>query len=819
MGLNCLIIIISDSIWREYDAMVALRVCVCDSASSYKDHAQLLKLMQFMMGLDDVYAPIKSTILTTEPLPTVKEAFSLLSRDESHRTMHSGVLGPGDNKKRFNNSNARNPNLVCTNCNMTSHTIEKYFELIGYPANFKKKGVTSQNVVSSGSVSDKGTGTSTGISHIFTSEQYQRLMCLLSDTGSSKGAQNNVAGKSTRSNFVFCFLSSSFFNKHRNISTYSAFVGWIIDYGASQHITFTTEFLFNVIDVSHLNVTVAHPNGTIAKVNQIGNCKISDKIVLYDVLVVPGYQVSLLSVHQLAKVNKMLGHPTDQVFDVLKDKIDLKGFQSSEPCEVCHRAKQTRDPFPLSDHKTSSLDDLVHLDVWGPYRVTSRDGFRDVKFYETVYPFKNDYLTKEYITEQSGVNNLNFFDNHWPCKPYDDERDPNDGGGTNSSYVEPAVEAAGADSNSTADPSASTSDSSTKKGTDTLGSIIAEGGADDDGAALKDDDFISEGEDGKVKYEINSVVNYSNLSRDNFSFITNINKTSEPKTYKEAVLNSKWVEAMNSEIEALNKNNTWVITDLPKGRKPIGQKVVKMVTVRCVLSLAVQNNWNIFQLDINNAFLYGELIEDVYMTLPEGYFSPNDKRVCKLQKSLYGLKQAPRKWNEKLTSVLVDYGFQQSKNDYSLYTKSKGNSFVILFVYVDDILITGNDISEINLCKDLLSSRFMIKDLGVLKYFLGIEVIKNDKGMCLSQRKYSLELLNEFGMLACKPSKTPLYVSKNKNKPVKLVDDDDKFLENVTGFQKLVGKLIYLTLTRPDISYAMHKLSVTPPFLTYSSKS
>ncbi|GKB49038.1 protein kinase, ATP binding site-containing protein, partial [Tanacetum coccineum] len=302
-----------------------------------------------------------------------KEAFSLLSRDESHRTMHSGGSGvkgstsafnsrpndnkgnntsfvprPGDNKKRFNNSNARNPNLVCTNCNMTSHTIEKYFELIGYPANFKKKGVTSQNVVSSGSVSDKG---------------------------SSKGAQNNVARKSTRSNFVFCFLSSSFFNKHRNISTYSAFVGWIIDYGAGQHITFTTEFLFNVIDVSHFNVTVAHPNGTIANVNQIGNCKISDKIVLYDVLVVPGYQVSFLSVHQLAKVNKMLGHPTDQVFDVLKDKIDLKGFQSSEPCEVCHKAKQTRDPFPLSDHKTSSLDDLVHLDVWGPYRVTSRDGF------------------------------------------------------------------------------------------------------------------------------------------------------------------------------------------------------------------------------------------------------------------------------------------------------------------------------------------------------------------------------------------------------------------------------------------------------------
>ncbi|GJU68659.1 ribonuclease H-like domain-containing protein [Tanacetum coccineum] len=117
-----------------------------------------------------------------------------------------------------------------------------------------------------------------------------------------------------------------------------------------------------------------------------------------------------------------------------------------------------------------------------------------------------------------------------------------------------------------------------------------------------------------------------------------------------------------------------------------------MVSVRCVLSLVVQNDWNVYQLDINNAFFYGELVEDVYMSLPEGYFSNNDKRVCKLQKSLYWLKQVPRKWNEKLTFVLYD------------------------------ILITGNDVFEINKCKDLLSSKFLIKDLGDHKYFLGVEV-------------------------------------------------------------------------------------------------
>ncbi|GKE48413.1 ribonuclease H-like domain-containing protein, partial [Tanacetum coccineum] len=121
-----------------------------------------------------------------------------------------------------------------------------------------------------------------------------------------------------------------------------------------------------------------------------------------------------------------------------------------------------------------------------------------------------------------------------------------------------------------------------------------------------------------------------------------------------------------------------------------------MVSVRCVLSLVVQNQWSIFQLDVNNAFLYGELVEAVYMSLPDGYYVPGDNRVCKLKRSLYGLKQAPRRWNEKLPSVLIELGFSQSKNDYSLFVKSDGDVFVVLLVYVDDIIIvTGNSVDEI----------------------------------------------------------------------------------------------------------------------------
>ncbi|KAJ0617172.1 putative RNA-directed DNA polymerase [Helianthus annuus] len=300
---------------------------------------------------------------------------------------------------------------------------------------------------------------------------------------------------------------------------------------------------------------------------------------------------------------------------------------------------------------------------------------------------------------------------------------------------------------------------------------------------------------------------------------------------------------MNCEMEALYRNNTWVVVDLPKGRKPIGCKwvyrikykangeverykarlvakgfnqregidfgetfspVVKMVTVRVVLKLAVNKGWPLYQLDINNAFLYGSLSEDVYMTLPQGYFDNDKNKVCKLVKSLYGLKQAPRQWNEKLTSVLVDMGFVQSLCDYSLFVMCKNDVFLVLLVYVDDIVITGNNMTEITKVKQGLSDTFKIKDLGVLKYFLGIEVLYSNDSVCLSQRKYCLDLLSEFGYLGCKPVGTPIEQS---HLVTSKTSKDIKFLDNITGFQKLIGKLIYLSLTRPDISYSVQFLS------------
>ncbi|GKB49869.1 ribonuclease H-like domain-containing protein [Tanacetum coccineum] len=184
--------------------------------------------------------------------------------------------------------------------------------------------------------------------------------------------------------------------------------------------------------------------------------------------------------------------------------------------------------------------------------------------------------------------------------------------------------------------------------------------------------------------------------------------------------------------------------------------VVKVIIVRCLPNVDVSNKWYVYQLDINNAFLYGELVEDVYMQLPDAYFSKKDNKVCELTKSFYGLKQAPRKWNEKLTQVLRENGFIRSKSDVSLYTKTKDDTFIVLLVYVDDIIITGNNETKIYNFKEYLSSKFKIKDLDKLKYFLGIEVLETDNGLCLNHGSYCTKLLSEYGMLACKPAKAPI---------------------------------------------------------------
>ncbi|KAF5482137.1 hypothetical protein F2P56_002728 [Juglans regia] len=226
-----------------------------------------------------------------------------------------------------------------------------------------------------------------------------------------------------------------------------------------------------------------------------------------------------------------------------------------------------------------------------------------------------------------------------------------------------------------------------------------------------------------------------------------------------------------------------------------------MVTIKCLLSIAAIKGWLLIQLDVNNAFFHGELLEEVYIVLPLGFGDKNDKRVCRLNKSLYGLKQAFRQWFAKFSSTIISLGFMQSKTDYSLFTNTQGTSFMALLVYVDDILIANNDVTFVNTFKTFLDQKFKLKDLGPLMYFLGLEVTRNTSGISLSHRKYALEILSNIGFLGSKPVKTHM------EQHLKLSRYDGVLLEDPKPYRRLVGRLLDLTITRPDLTFAVHTLS------------
>ena len=298
----------------------------------------------------------------------------------------------------------------------------------------------------------------------------------------------------------------------------------------------------------------------------------------------------------------------------------------------------------------------------------------------------------------------------------------------------------------------------------------------------------------------------------------------------------QWRKSVSKEVVALEENYTWTIEDLPPGKKAIGCQwvfkvkfnsdgsverfksrlvalgnkqiageeytetyapVAKMSTVRLFLDVAAKKNWVVHQMDVHNAFLHGDLEEEVYMKLPPGFELKDKNKVSRLRKSLYGLKQAPRCWFAKLSTALKDYGFQQSRTDCSLFTYTKGGVRLQILIYVDDLIITGSCDSTTQAFKDYLSECFHMKDLVPLKYFLGIEVARNKKGIYFCQRKYVLDILNEAGLLGAKPTSFPLEHHHH------LSTSESPRLVDPIPYRRLLGRLIYLVVTRPDLAFAV----------------
>ncbi|GKE24856.1 retrovirus-related pol polyprotein from transposon TNT 1-94 [Tanacetum coccineum] len=203
---------------------------------------------------------------------------------------------------------------------------------------------------------------------------------------------------------------------------------------------------------------------------------------------------------------------------------------------------------------------------------------------------------------------------------------------------------------------------------------------------------------------------------------------------------------------------------------------------------------------IQNAFLHGNLREQVYMKQPLGFIDPQlPNHVCLLHKSLYSLKQAPRAWFEHLSKALFDLGFKGSKTDPSLFIYSRGDTLLYILVYVDDIIITGNNKGTIDNIICQLGSACALKDLGPLNYFLGIEIVPHVYDNLLSQNMYILELLQSAGLSNCNPVSSSMVTSSL------LSLDDSTAFSNTVKYRQVVGSLQYVTLSRPNIAFAVNK--------------
>ncbi|CAL2259009.1 unnamed protein product [Prunus armeniaca] len=310
-----------------------------------------------------------------------------------------------------------------------------------------------------------------------------------------------------------------------------------------------------------------------------------------------------------------------------------------------------------------------------------------------------------------------------------------------------------------------------------------------------------------------STMSSSSASSLDIPEVLSIRKSEVPTRVKDALKSREWTKAMDEEMRALQQNNTWEVVELPKGKKLVGCRwvftvkykddgsldrykarlvakgytqtygvdyqetfspVAKMNTVRVLISLAANLNWPLKQFDVKNAFLHGHMEEEVYMDFPSGYSKRRENGSVPIAESHF---------------------------DHTLFVKRRNGKVTALIIYVDDMIITDDDSDEIVKLEKNLSAEFEMKSLGDLKYFLGVEVACSSRGIFLSQRKYVLDLLKETGMLRCKPVDTPI-VEKHY---LGIYPDQEPVDKG--RYQRLVGRLICIAHTRPDIAYAVSVVS------------
>ncbi|GJV39959.1 putative ribonuclease H-like domain-containing protein [Tanacetum coccineum] len=312
----------------------------------------------------------------------------------------------------------------------------------------------------------------------------------------------------------------------------------------------------------------------------------------------------------------------------------------------------------------------------------------------------------------------------------------------------------------------------------------------------------------------------------------------EPKKISEALEDESWVDAMQDELLQFKIQKVWILVDLPYGKKAIGTKwvyrnkkdergvvvrnkarlvaqghrqeegidydevfapVARIEAIRIFLAFASYMGFIVYQMDVKSAFLYGKIDEEVYVSQPPGFIDPKyPKKVYKVVKALYGLHQAPRAWYATLSTFLLKNGYRRGTIDKTLFIKKDKHDIILVQVYVDDIIFGSTKKSWCDEFKALMKSRFQMSSMGELTFFLGLQVKQKEDGIFISQDKYVAEILKKFDFVSVKTASTPIETQKP------LVKDEEASDVDVHLYRSMIGSLMYLTASRPDIMFAVY---------------
>ncbi|GJT09420.1 putative ribonuclease H-like domain-containing protein, partial [Tanacetum coccineum] len=321
----------------------------------------------------------------------------------------------------------------------------------------------------------------------------------------------------------------------------------------------------------------------------------------------------------------------------------------------------------------------------------------------------------------------------------------------------------------------------------------------------------------------------------------------EPKKISEALEDESWVDAMQEELLQFEIQKVWILVDFPYGKKAIGTKwvyqnkkdergvvvrnkarlvaqghrqeedidydevfapVARLEAIRIFLSFASYMGFIVYQMDVKSAFLYGKIDEEVYVSQPPGFLDPKyPEKVYKVVKALYGLHQAPRAWYATLSTFLLKNGYRRGTIDKTLFLKKDKHDIILVQVYVDDIIFGSTKKSWCDEFEALMKSRFQMSSMGELTFFLGLQVKQKPNGIFISQDKYVAEILKKFDFASVKTASTPIETQKP------LVKDEEASDVDVHLYRSMIGSLMYVTASRPDIMFAVcacSRFQVTP---------